>query len=78
MRSEQTTVGERALLTVKQAAAYLNLSTRTLGSLISSGELPVIRVGRSVRFTEEDLRRFIEAHRNASSRRAEKEVAHVE
>jgi len=43
------------LLTVQDVAADLQLSTKTIRRLIERGELPVHRVGRTVRISEEDL-----------------------
>jgi excisionase family DNA binding protein len=38
------------LLTSKQVCAFLQVSRMTLHRLVSAGSLPVIRIGRSVRF----------------------------
>lgn len=37
-------------LTAKQAAAYLQLSTRTIRNLTSRGLLPICRIGGSIRY----------------------------
>jgi excisionase family DNA binding protein len=43
------------LLTIPQAAAWLQISTRTVRRLIDAKTLPVLRIGRSVRILPEDL-----------------------
>ena len=48
-----------SLLTVREAAAWLTVSTRTLFSLTAGGELPAVRLGRSVRYRLEDLESFV-------------------
>jgi excisionase family DNA binding protein len=55
-----TNAGTR-LLDVKEAAAFLNVSTRTLWSMANSGELPSVRIRRRVLFDLRDLEAFIEA-----------------
>jgi len=54
-------VAEPLLLTVNQAAAALQVCSKTLWSLTRSGRLPVVRINRSVRYDVADVRRFIEA-----------------
>jgi excisionase family DNA binding protein len=46
-----------------QAAQMLGISPRTLWDYRKSGEIPVIRLGRLVRFAVDDLRKFIESKR---------------
>lgn len=55
------------LMTIKEAASKLRISTPTVYSLVRSGDLPAItfstRGGRGVvRVAENDLRLFIHAH----------------
>lgn len=38
------------LLTPREAARLLSISTRTLWSMSDRGEIPVVRIGRSVRY----------------------------
>jgi excisionase family DNA binding protein len=49
-------------LTVDEAAALLRVSTRTLRSLISSGELPVVRIRRRVLVSLRALLKWNNAH----------------
>ena len=50
------------LLTREQAADYLGVKPQTLASWHSSGryELPVVKVGRSVRYKRSALEKFVE------------------
>ncbi len=48
------------LLSYQQAGQILGVSARTIWSLVDSGDLPVVRFGRSVRVDPADLRAFIE------------------
>jgi len=49
-----------------QAASMLGISQRTLWDYRNKGEIPIIRLGRLVRFSVDDLRRFIDANREVS------------
>lgn len=50
-----------AVLTTKQAAAYLGVSLPTLFRLLRADQLPHLRLGRAIRFRREDLDAFIAA-----------------
>lgn len=51
----------QALLSARQVAELLNISTRTLWRLKSAGRLPAaIRIGKSIRWRREDLNTWIE------------------
>ena len=54
-----------ALLDAAAVAARLDVSLRTVRRLIAAGELPVHRIGRAVRVSEDDLARFLAARRQA-------------
>jgi len=58
--SEQTGV---ALLTVPEAAQQLRISIRNLNYRMKSGQIPYLKIGKSVRFLQGDLARFIDQHR---------------
>ena len=47
------------LLKVKQVAIKLNVHPNTIYSLIRTGELPSIKIGRSIRINEEAYHEFI-------------------
>lgn len=48
------------LLTVLEVAAALRMGKRSVWRLISSGELPTVRIGRCVRVSADALRAFVE------------------
>lgn len=48
------------LVTARQAARMLAISERKLWSLTTRGDLPRIKLGRSVRYAVSDLLSFIE------------------
>ncbi len=49
------------LLIAQDVAAALNMGLSTVYQLVERGELPSIRIGRSVRIRPEDLEKFIES-----------------
>lgn len=49
----------RLLLTAREAAQVLCLSARKLWGLTASGEIPCVRIGRSVRYSARELERWI-------------------
>ncbi len=49
------------LLSQREAAQFLGVSTRYLWTLRTTGELPYIKVGNRVKYRIEDLRRWAEA-----------------
>ena len=59
---------ERLLLTSRQAAEALQISERKLWSMQASGEMPHIRLGRSVRYPVADLQQWIEERKTGGVR----------
>ena len=53
------------LLTSAEAAGLLSISPKTLQRLVARGDLAVIRVGSSLRFSTGDLEAFVTRHRSA-------------
>ena len=51
------------LLKPPEAALFLAVSERTVKRLTARGELPHVRVGRSMRFIMEDLLAYVARHR---------------
>jgi excisionase family DNA binding protein len=51
---------ERLLLTPREAAEVLRISERKLWGMTASGEIPSLRIGRSVRYDINDLRDWID------------------
>ena len=56
--------GQTRLLTVRKTAELLQISVRTVWSLIERGKLPVVRIGRSTRLLPADLEAFIRGNRH--------------
>ena len=48
------------LLRAEEAARLVSLGRSTIFKLLASGELPAVRVGRSVRVRRVDLERWVE------------------
>jgi excisionase family DNA binding protein len=55
--------GPSAMLKVAAVAERLDASERHVRRLIAAGDLPVHRIGRSVRVSEEDLARLLQRAR---------------
>ena len=51
---------EKLLLKIPEASLALGIGRSTLYELIAAGELRVIRVGKSVRISVDELRRWVE------------------
>lgn len=58
-----TVQGERRLLNVCEAAAYLGVSSKSLYTRASARQIPSVKIGRSLRFDVRDLDAIIEAGR---------------
>lgn len=55
---------DEQLLTPKQAASYLNISTSTLAkNRMKKDRIPFIKIGRSVRYELSVLNSYIESNR---------------
>ena len=52
---------EHRLLTVREVAEAMRVSTMTVYRLIKGGELPAIRVGKHFRIRETDLSGYLDA-----------------
>lgn len=51
------------LLKLPEAAAMLSMGKRTVQERVAARELPVVKIGKSVRFDVRDLEAFIERHK---------------
>lgn len=60
--------GAPRLLTPKQAAEALAISPRKLWGMTASGEISSVRLGRAVRYSVEDLQRFVASRSREGSR----------
>ena len=49
------------LLTVREVASVMRVSTMTVYRLIKTGELAAVRVGHNYRIREDDLERYLSA-----------------
>lgn len=56
------------MLTVKDVMNRLNLSKPTIYRLVENGEIPVIRIGGSLRFEEREIEDFINSKRERRTR----------
>ncbi|MEI9975087.1 MAG: helix-turn-helix domain-containing protein [Ignavibacteriota bacterium] len=52
--------GDKKLLSIKEAAAYLGISRRVFEGLMYNGKIPIVREGTLKRFDREDLDRWIQ------------------
>jgi len=67
MPANDTPTTPTLLLNAADASKALAISPRKLWSLTASGELPAIRIGRSVRYDIADLRAFIDAQKKGGN-----------
>ncbi|HQR06467.1 MAG TPA: helix-turn-helix domain-containing protein [Gemmatales bacterium] len=51
----------RQLLKPRDAAKLLGISERTLWTITKQGKLSAAKLGKSVRYREEDLKRYVES-----------------
>lgn len=58
---------ERFLIPVKEAAAWLGISSFTLYSWAQSHRIPHYKIGKRVMFSKEDLKRWVDDHRVAEA-----------
>jgi excisionase family DNA binding protein len=63
-------VHARLLLTPREAAGALAISKRTLWSWTANGQIPCVRLGRSVRYAPGDLAVWIRERRTLNGLRA--------
>ena len=59
MNSDTKEHADFQLLTIKEVADRLAVSVRTVRRLIDDGELPPHRMGRMVRVSVDDLKRYV-------------------
>lgn len=55
---------EQRLLQIIDAAVYLGMSKGALYQLVHRKHIPVVRIGRALRFDKESLNRWIAEHQN--------------
>jgi excisionase family DNA binding protein len=65
---QELNAGPSPLLRARDAAKYLAISARKLWELTNRGEIPAVRIGRSVRYDPADLRAWIESRKGKGVR----------
>lgn len=58
----------KLLFTTDEVAAILKCTTRTLQNLRDRGEISFIRVGRLIRFTQEQVHEYLERQKIGNGR----------
>jgi len=56
-------MGEKRLLTIKEASDYLGISVKGLYNMVNRRELPFYKIGKRVRFDMKQLDEWIEKHK---------------
>lgn len=70
-------MSSKAVLNVKEAAAFLGVSTSHLYHMLSDRSMPHYRKGRNVFFKKDDLEQWITSDRIASRDEIEREAARI-
>lgn len=73
-KEQQAKEPTEKLLTVQQAAEFLKLSVQTMYSKVSRGELPVMKRGKRLYFSEKELIEYLKAGRKKSNAEIEAEA----
>lgn len=58
--SARAAASDTDFLTVAEVARALRVSNMTVYRLVNAGQLPAVRVGRSYRIREDDVRRYLQ------------------
>ncbi len=75
VRNEQpTTEQPEQLLTVQEAAQFLNLTVPTMYSKVSKGELPVMKRSKRLYFSSTELMEYLKEGRKKSNAEIEQEA----
>lgn len=67
-------MGDLKIYTATETCELLKISQRTLYRYVNDGSINAFRAGRQYRFTEDDIKDFIEARRGARVRRSKKDI----
>lgn len=59
-QKQNPTASPRLLIKAEEAAQMLSISPRLLWSLAQRGEIPQVRIGRSVRYDPADLHAWVQ------------------
>jgi excisionase family DNA binding protein len=71
---QQTPIPSEQLLTVQEAAEFLNLSVPTIYSKVSRGELPVMKRGKKLHFSNTELMQYLKDGRKLTNSEIETEA----
>jgi excisionase family DNA binding protein len=55
------------LLTIPEASSYLNLTESMLRSLVFKRKIPVLRIGKCLRFSKDDLNKWVNSKKENSN-----------
>ena len=73
--NNSTTEQPEQLLTVQEAAQFLNLTVPTMYSKVSKGELPVMKRSKRLYFSSTELMEYLKEGRKKSNAELEQEAA---
>lgn len=73
-QEQPTTEQPEQLLTVQEAAQFLNLTVPTIYSKVSKGELPVMKRSKRLYFSSTELMEYIKEGRKKSNAEIEQEA----
>ncbi len=59
---------ENQVLTIKQVAEYLQVTEKTIYTLVQEGNIPAFKVRGQWRFKREDIERWIEENKESSKK----------
>lgn len=65
-QSQQPTSSENDLFNLKQTCEFLNVKESKLRGMVFKNEIPVIRLGRCLRFSKTDLVQWLSQKKNYS------------
>ena len=73
-KDEKPSTPQEKLLTIKEAAEFLNLSVATMYSKVSKGELPVMKRGKRLYFSSTELMDYLKGGRKLSHTQIEEKA----
>ncbi|HOR82997.1 MAG TPA: helix-turn-helix domain-containing protein [Bacteroidales bacterium] len=71
---QSPTYKHEQILNIREAAEFLSLSVPTLYSKVSKGELPVMKRGKRLYFSSDELLEYLKAGRKKTNAEIEKEA----
>jgi excisionase family DNA binding protein len=72
----QSSEAKDEILTIDQAAGFLNLTKPTIYSLVSRNELPVMKRSKRLYFSKQELINYLKQGRNKTNKEIEAEAKH--